>query len=354
MKALKYRGAWDVELDDVPDLHAIGEDDVVVDVKFCGICGTDLGIVSGTYPVARSGVTLGHEASGIVVEAGPAVKTVKTGDRVVINPTPFCGRCRMCQTQRINHCVNKDGTESGVSYDGALAGRYRTTSAFVHAIPDHVSLEAAALTEPLSCVVAGARKIQPSSLAVFTYIFGAGPLGLLYAWVLSLKGLTPIVIERSPARLEFARDRLPEGSQAYGSLADARAQHFGDPKAPLDIVVDTTSTLLEELLPEMACGGTFMSIGLKRHVASIDTMLLADRSISLIGSIDSLHGSFTEAFHLITSGRVPAESLVSHTVPLADFRKGFAAVGCDIDNRRMGPIGEASCKILVMPGEIGG
>jgi L-iditol 2-dehydrogenase len=351
MKALKYRAAWEVELRDVPDLHAVGDDDVVVDVKYCGICGTDLGIVSGTYPVAAGGVTLGHESSGIVAETGPGVTTVAVGDRVVINPTPFCGRCRMCQTQRINHCVNKHGTESGVSYDGALAGRYRTTSAFVHPVPGHLSLAAAALTEPLSCVVAGARKIRPPSLAAFTYVFGAGPLGLLYTWVLSLKGLTPVLVERSPARLQFARERLPDGSGAYASLAEARRHQFGDPAAPLDVVVDTTSVLLEELVPQLACGGTLMSIGLKRHLASIDTMLLADRSLSVIGSIDSLPGSFLEAFNLIASGRIPAERLVSHRVPLADYRTGFAAVGCDIDHRQMSGIDEASCKVLLMPGE---
>ncbi|GIF14161.1 zinc-dependent alcohol dehydrogenase [Actinoplanes teichomyceticus] len=352
MKALTYHSAWDVELRDVPDLHVAGDDDVVVDVRYCGICGTDLGIVSGSYPVAVSGVTLGHEASGIVAEVGSAVTSVAVGDRVVINPTPYCGRCRMCQTQRINHCVNKHGTESGVSYDGAYAGRYRTTSAFVHRVPDRVSLQAAALTEPLSCVVAGARKLQPPSLSAHTYVFGAGPLGLLYTWVLSLKGLTPVLIEHSPARLEFARDRLPDGSAAYQSLEEARSKYFNDPQAPLDVVVDTTSTLLEELFPQMACGGTYMSIGLKEKLASIDTMLLADRSLSVIGSIDSLHGSFVEAFHLITSGRIPAERLVSHVVPLAEYRRGFAALGCDIDGRRMRPADQASCKVLIAPGGV--
>ena len=350
MKALKFTSAWNVDLSEVPDLHATGDDDVVVDIEYCGICGTDLGIVSGSYPVAVPGVTLGHEASGIIAETGAAVTSVAPGDRVVINPTPYCGRCRMCQTQRINHCVNKHGTESGVSYDGAYAGKYRTTSAFVHRVPDDVSLRAAALTEPLSCVVAGARKIQPPSLSAFTYVFGAGPLGLLYTWVLSLKGLTPVVIEHSPARLEFARDRLPDGTAAYASLDEARSEYFKDPQAPIDIVVDTTSALLEDLLPQMACGGTYMSIGLKEKLASIDTMLLADRSLSVIGSIDSLHGSFAEAFHLITTGRIPAERLVSHVIPLDDFKTGFAALGCDIDNKRFGPADQASCKVLIAPG----
>jgi L-iditol 2-dehydrogenase len=121
-------------------------------------------------------------------------------------------------------------------------------------------------------------------------------------------------------------------------------------EGPLDIVVDTTSNLLEELLPRMACGGTFMSIGLKQKQASIDTMLLADRSLSIIGSIDSLHGSFVEAFHLITSGRIPAERLVSHVVPLDDYATGFAALGCDIDARRFGPAEQGSCKVLIAAG----
>ncbi|EPJ34553.1 putative D-xylulose reductase A [Streptomyces afghaniensis 772] len=211
MRALKYHGAWNVALEEVPDLRATGPDDVVVDIRFCGICGTDLGIVSGSYPIAVPGVTLGHEATGVVAECGPAVTNVKVGDRVVINPTPYCGQCRMCRTQRINHCVNKMGTESGVSYDGAFADRFLTTSRFVHVLPDHVSLQAAALTEPLSCVLSGVRKIQPPSMAAYTYVFGAGPLGLLYAWALSLKGLAPAVIETSPERLSFAQDRLPDG-----------------------------------------------------------------------------------------------------------------------------------------------
>ncbi|MET9833434.1 alcohol dehydrogenase catalytic domain-containing protein [Streptomyces sp. NPDC006385] len=333
-------------LEEVPDLRATGPDAVVVDVSYVGICGTDLGIVAGSYPIAVPGVTLGHEATGVVAECGPAVTGVKPGDRVVINPTPYCGTCRMCRTQRINHCVNKMGTESGVSYDGAFADRFLTTSEFVHVLPDHVSLQAAALTEPLSCVLSGVRKIQPPTMAAHTFIFGAGPLGLLYAWALSLKGLAPAVIETAPERLAFAHGRLPDGARAYASLDEARTGHFGDPEAPLDVVVDTTSGLLEELYPLMACGGTFMSIGLKEKRFTIDGMHLADRSLSVIGSIDSLHGSFLEAFHLITSGRVPAERLVSHVVPLSDFRDGFATLGCDIATKSLTPTRSASCKVL--------
>ncbi|WP_206305937.1 alcohol dehydrogenase catalytic domain-containing protein [Streptomyces sp. RFCAC02] len=350
MTALKFRGPWDMALTEVPRLHATGPDDVVVDIAYTGICGTDLGVVSGSYPVAVPGVTLGHESTGIVAETGPEVTSVTVGDRVVINPTPYCGVCRMCRTNRINHCEGKHGTESGISYDGTYAHRYRTTSGFLRRVPDHIPLRAAALTEPLSCVVSGVRKLTPPSLSAHTVVFGAGPLGLLYAWALTLKGLSPVVVENAPARLAFATKVLPASIPAFASLDEARRSHFGDPAAPLDVVVDTTSGLLESLYEELAPGGTFLSIGLKSRAVSLDAMHLADRSLSVIGSIDSLHGSFDEAFHLVTSGRIPVERLVSHVVPIADYEEAFALLGCDIPGRTLTGAGTESCKVLIASG----
>lgn len=349
MLALKYRAPWELDLTDVPDLRAIGPRDVVVDIAYCGICGTDLGIASGSYPIAVPGTTMGHEASGVVSDIGESVTSVQVGDRVVINPTPYCGECRMCRTGRINHCTGKNGLESGVSYDGAFADKFRTTEPFIHRLPDHVSLKAAALTEPLSCVLTGVRKIHPPTMTANTVIFGAGPLGLLYAWALSLRGLRPAVIENSPARLGRANHTLPAGVSAYADLDEARAKHFGSADAPLDVVVDTTSGLLEQLYELIAPGGTFMSVGLKQKQMTIDAMHLADRSLSIIGSIDSLHGSFVEALHLISFGQIPAERLISHTLPLAEYQQAFSLLGCDIVGRDHGTTTAESCKILLQP-----
>ncbi|CUU49785.1 zinc-dependent alcohol dehydrogenase [Clostridium beijerinckii] len=347
MRALKYNGTWDVSLEEVDDLHIINPNDVIVDIKYCGICGTDVGIIAGTYPVAVKGVTLGHESTGIIAEVGSEVKNVKVGDRVVINPTYYCGKCRMCQTLRINHCENKFGTESGVSYDGTYSDRYRTTSDFVYKIPDGVSMKAVTLTEPLSCVITGARKIQPSSMNLNTYVFGAGTMGILYTWALYLKGLTPVVIETSLNRLNYASDCVPQGVKIYSSLEQARTNYFNDPKAPLDIVVDTTSGLLEKLYPEMSCDGIYMSIGLKDKYANINVRELADKSLSIIGSIDSLHGSFLDAFHLITKNIIPAEKLVSHVIPLENYKKAFSILGCDIDSKSMVQPKEKNAKVII-------
>lgn len=347
MRALKYNGTWDVSLEEVADLHVINADDVIVDIKYTGICGTDVGIISGTYPVAVKGVTIGHESTGIIVEVGEDVKNVKVGDRVVINPTYYCGKCRMCKTLRVNHCENKFGTESGVSYNGTFANRYRTTSDFVHKLPDNISLKAATLTEPLSCVITGVKKIQPLTMNVYSYVFGAGPMGILYAWALSLKGIIPVVIEKSEARLEYAKGCLPNRVEIYSSLEEARKEYFNDLKAPLDLVVDTTSGLLEELYAQMACDGIYMSIGLKDKFVSINARELADKSLSIIGSIDSLHGSFIEAFHLITKKVIPAEKIVSHVIPLENYKEAFSILGCDIDSKAIFQSKIKNAKIII-------
>ncbi|MDF2985955.1 MAG: alcohol dehydrogenase [Eubacterium sp.] len=351
MQALKYRNQWDLSLEEVNNLHVTTPYDVIVAVAYCGICGTDVGIVSGEYPVAVKGVTLGHEATGIVAEIGEKVEKVKVGERVVINPTPYCGKCRMCQTLRINHCQNKSGTESGVSYDGTFAGLYKTTQDFVHVLPDNVSLKAGTLTEPLSCILTGLRKIQPATMTAYSYVFGAGPMGLLYVWALSLKGIVPVLIENSPLRLEYAKNCLPNGVKAYASLEAAKSDFFKDPNAPVDLVVDTTSGLLEVLYPQMACGSTYVSIGLKNKKASINTMELADKSLTIMGSIDSMHGSFIEAFHLITKGVIPVEKLVSHTYPINEFTKAFAAIGCNLNQNQMTGTTEPNCKVLIQIGD---
>ncbi|MBT2533972.1 alcohol dehydrogenase catalytic domain-containing protein [Arthrobacter sp. ISL-48] len=350
MRALKYADPWDLRLVEVETLHALRPHDVVVDIHYCGICGTDLGIASGFYPVAQQGVTIGHEATGIVAEVGEKVTNAKVGDRVVINPTPFCGACRMCESRRTNHCTNKMGTESGVSYDGAFADRFLTTQEYVHVLPEDVSLKAAALTEPLACVLGGVRQLDLSLPSPYTFVFGAGPLGLLYVWALSLRGVLPIVIERSEARLRSAGPRLPKGAKIYRSLEEARRSHFHDPEAPLDLVIDTTSGMLMELYPQLACGSTFLSVGLKTQDATIDALQLADRSLTILGSIDSRDGSFSEAFNLIASGLLPAEKLISDVISLEDYERAFSTLGCDIRNQQLGPAPDASCKVLLSIG----
>lgn len=347
MKALKYLDSWNVQLQDVPELECIDPSDVIVDIAVCGICGTDVGIITGDYPVAVSGVTIGHETAGVVSKVGTAVSKFKVGDRVVVNPTYSCQKCRMCETGNPNHCETKAGTEAGVSYDGAFAGQYRAKEDFLIRLDDHVSFAAASLTEPLSCTITGVDKLAITHTNIRAAVIGAGPMGMLYLWVLHHRGVNAFMVEKNQHRYEFARQNLPPSAEIYQDFAEAMQARYPQNSQQIDLVVDTTGHLTEVIFDHLAPGGKLLNIALKDKHATLDVLKIADKSLSIIGSIDSLNNSFERAYAMIRDGHIPAEQLVSHQFSIDEYEKAFKFVGCDIANKTMTPPLNPNCKILL-------
>ena len=167
-----------VEVRDVPK-PVLGPRDVLIKVMAAGVCGSDLHMYHNIqgFPVNRP-VTLGHEYSGIVEEVGSEVRLFHKGDRVVSEtPAYICESCIYCRTGQYNVCPKRRGF--GVLENGAMAEYVKTREAIVHKIPDNVSFEMAALTEP-TCVaynaVAHHSHIRPGDYVV---VFGPGPIGLM-------------------------------------------------------------------------------------------------------------------------------------------------------------------------------
>lgn len=352
MQALKYIQPWKVEITEVPELTCCAPDDVIIKIAVCGICGTDVGIISGHYPVALPGTTLGHETSGVVASVGESVTRFKPGDRVVVNPTYSCQQCRMCQTGNPNHCEMKMGTEAGVSYDGAFAGQYRAKEAFLRQLDDHVSMQAATLTEPLSCTITGVDKLAITHTNIRAAVTGAGPMGMLYLWVLHQRGVEAFMVEKNPHRYQFARNNLPPAARIYDDFEQALEQEYGSRDSQIDLVVDTTGQLTELIFEHLAPGGKLLNVALKDKHATLDVLKIADKSLSVIGSIDSLNNSFERAYAMIRDGLIPADRLVSHEIDFADYQDAFRLVGCDIANRTMAPLEAANCKVLIRLGNM--
>lgn len=325
MKALVFEGPWELGLRRMA-VPRPGAAEVLVRVRATGICGTDLGIIAGAY-AARIPVILGHESAGEVVEVGTDVRDLDVGDRVVIDPTYYCGSCRMCRTGRRNHCARKSSTEAGVSCDGTFASYYRTESRFLYRMPDGLGFDEAALTEPLSCALTGLSRLRlRPDLA--SLVIGAGPMGVLYAHGLALRGLGGAVVEVSPDRRILADEALPPRLAVYGSLDEAVAAASCD--GEFDVIVDTTGQQVQESLGLLAAGGQLLVVGLGRATAVVDPPRMADRSLSLVGSIDSVD-TFSSALGLLAADAVPAHRILTAAMPLTDFKSAFARLGCDID-----------------------
>lgn len=191
---------------------------VKVNVKFTGICGSDVhywehGAI-GDF-VVKSPMVLGHESSGVIEEVGSAVKTLKVGDRVAMEPGIPCRRCIRCREGKYNLCLEMVFAATP-PYDGTLAKYYVLPEDFCYKLPDNVPLEYGALVEPLSVGVHITRQadIKPGESVV---VFGCGPVGLLCMAVAKGFGASKIVaVDINEDRLAFA--------QQYAATHTFRAQ----------------------------------------------------------------------------------------------------------------------------------
>lgn len=338
MHALTYGSPWNISLEEKPDPPTPVGDQVLVRLRASGICGTDIGIISGQYP-AEPSVTLGHESSGEVKAIGAEVRALRIGDRVVIDPTYFCSHCYMCRTGRPNHCTHKAGTETGVTRDGTFSPYYTTQERFLYKIADDVSFEAAALSEPLSCALTGVGVLRTRP-DLRTVVLGAGPMGILYTHALRTRAISGAVVELSAPRLALARQAIPRGWVCSETVPEGR----------FDLVVDTTGVLCGEVFPRLERGGQFLAVGLRQYTFPIDMRRVADESLTIVGSIDSLDNSFATAAHLINSKAIPAESIVTHRLDLSKYVEGFGLLGCDLTRKRHDNCASA-IKVVLRPGQ---
>jgi threonine dehydrogenase-like Zn-dependent dehydrogenase len=190
MLAATFLGKHDVKIGDrsVPD---IADDEILVRVAACGICGTDLHIYEGEVPLARLPVIAGHEFCGTVERVGSSVTGLAVSDRVAIEPNLFCGRCHYCRTGKKHFCVNWAGI--GLTRDGGFAEFASVPHHAAYKIPEKVSFQSGAFFEPVACVLHGIERVglTPGDTVV---ICGAGSIGLLFVQLLRRSGAGRIVV----------------------------------------------------------------------------------------------------------------------------------------------------------------
>jgi fructokinase len=336
MPALVYAGPLaGVELTTRPVPEISGVDDVLVRVSATGVCGTDRGILLGNFP-AVSGVILGHEAVGEVAAVGPAVSSLRPGDRVVINPTYYCGTCRPCRQGSPAHCQAKEGREIGVDCDGTMAGYIALPERFAHRLPEGMSLRRASQVEPLACVLNNLAAASPRP-GDYILVWGAGPIGTLCAFVLAAQGARVSLAERDPQRADLARSILP-----------ARVSVSAGPTEGLrpDVIIDTVGTLLEDALDRIENGGTVVVMGEREGVgATVAIRSLVTRGLRIVGAGPYSPRDFKLALDL--ARELPLEALITHELPLERHAEGFGLLAA-------GPLtegGYGAMKVLLISNE---
>jgi len=325
MKAIVYNGAWDIQLKEREEPVITAADEVIVEIKATGICGTDLSIISGEYN-ASPRVIIGHESAGIIVAKGEGVETCSIGQRVIIDPTFYCGYCENCRKGLRNHCLLKSSTEAGVSIDGTFTKYFKTTKQFIYPLNDNIPFEQGAMSEPLSCVLTAVKKLAVTPY-MRTAILGGGPIGLLFYMALTQHGIQEgVVYEASRDRIKLIEENnvLSKNWKIEPSFIPQKNQY--------DLIIDTTGSLLEKSMQSIADGGKICMMGLRNNQQTINAREIADRSISIIGSIDSMD-TFRHAVDLINKGNLGLEKIITNEYGLDDFESAIKDLGCDVGTK---------------------
>jgi len=330
MKAAVLAGKQTIRIEDrpVPEVQA-GE--VLMQVKACGICGTDIhAVFSGDfYPI---GTVFGHECAGIVAAVGPDVSVARVGDRVVVSPAPPCGVCIHCRNGRDNLCGNhlEDAIGSSTDRPGACAEfiRIPKPDQMIHPLPDSISFEQGSLVEPLAVAFHSVRqsRLQPGDAAV---VLGAGPIGLGVVQFLRFCGAGRIIVlELSEKRAEMARrfgaDVTVNPMEIGSGVAEKIRSLTHDCGA--EVVYECTGVpqVFKDALQYARSGGQVVAIGVIDKETPIDAFALLTREIDIKGSMCYTAAEFQMVIDFIERGRIDTDRMISDVIALEDLAdKGF-------------------------------
>ena len=290
----------------------INPDEVLIKVKKCGICGSDIGSYL-TGAMESQQIILGHEFSGEIVELGEKVKKLKVGDRVTANPNVPCLDCYYCNHGLENMCIFYT---IGVTHDGALSEFVKVRADRIHKLPDSVSFEEAALVEPLSN---GVQAVRMSGLRVGdnAAVFGAGPIGLVTILALKAAGASYIyVIEPIEAKQKMALELGAD--EVFDPKRWSKIIKLTNKIGP-DYVFDCVG-IPETIMTSMQLvkmGGTIIIIGMHPETFEMKGFLqFMTKNLTMKGMYLVDQESFSTAIRLIEQKKVDVLPLITKRITL--------------------------------------
>lgn len=314
MKAAVINSNNQVSIENVPD-PAINSDEVLVDVKYCGICASDINpFYESQY---NPGTIMGHELAGEIVEVGNDITDWKVGQRVVSMAYGACQSCYWCHKGEPNMCINKYWIGLGFN-PGAFAELCKVKSNMLYAIPDNVSYKDAAITEPLSVALHAIRLAHPN-IGEKATILGVGSVGMLLAQALRIIGVFDIVvIDKIEKRLKTAKSL---GISAALTLDEADPDRvkalIGDfPELVFDCAGAPSSVQYGADLIKRH--GRLILVGLSSAPVTLNAKEWSRKELSLQVSM-AYTDEFQLALELLGNNKINVSSVVSHVIDLAEL-----------------------------------
>jgi len=316
-----------VELLEVPK-PTPGHGQAVVEVKAAGVCGSDIHFFRGRYDAyLNPPVILGHEFSGTIAELGEGVDGLQVGSRVTVEThAKVCGRCIFCNTGQYNLCMNR--VAFGYGTNGAFTSYVAAPSNRIHELPENISFDEGALTEPVAVVHHATVDRTPLVPGCSVVILGPGPIGLLVLQMVKRMGagftaVTGLAPDRR--RLELAEKlgadlTIDVGNEDAVVKVRKVTREYG-----ADVVFETSGSApaMRQAIQMVRNGGQITRIGHGAGEMRVDLDPITVRQITMQGTFSHTWGNWEGALQAVSSGEVSVKDLITHRFPISEWKRSF-------------------------------
>ncbi|MGI6667948.1 MAG: 2,3-butanediol dehydrogenase [Acetivibrionales bacterium] len=347
MKAARWHGKLDIRVEDVPE-PVPGKGEVVIKVKRCGICGTDIhDYMSGPHSIpvdkpdpltgAKAPVIMGHELCGEVAELGPGVEGWSIGDRVVIAPLQNCGKCYFCQRALYQLCVMQAGLGLQ-TYWGGFAEYCLVKDYQLKRMPDHMTDEQGAMVEPTCLAMYGIRRgnLQPGDTVL---ISGGGPMAVLTMMCSYAAGASKVYMtEKHPVRIKTMLEL--GATEVFNVTTDDVLSEIRERTDGLgvDIAFECTGSEsgINLCFDAIRKRGMFVMSGLSLGQVKVSPWSWALKDINMVGLWCCNNYDYDTIIRLVADNKIPSTRLITKTIKLDDIvEEGFEALARNKEKKEM-------------------
>ncbi len=330
MKAAVVEKPNVLSIKEVP-VPEITEDEVLIKVKYTGICGTDWSIYTGKYSADKLPLIPGHEFSGVIEKVGKNARNLKEGDRVTADINMSCGVCFYCKKGQSLMC--KEFTQLGIHTNGTYAEYVKAPWKLVHKLPASLDFLKGAFIEPVSCVIHSAKAMQiPIGSSVV--VLGSG-LGILHGALARLRGAAPvIVVGKNEKKLKIAKDLGADHIINIKNVGDAveEVKKLTEGRGA-DYVVESVGTpaTYEQAFRMVRQGGTLVAFGITGENDTITMrpyeFVLGEKKVT--GSCAGVGSDWDDSIALLSHGRIDVQKMFSMIVPLEELEVALKQLRTD-------------------------
>jgi len=322
MKAAVWYGGKDIRIEDVPK-PKIRNDEVLVKVKVAGICGSELHAYEGVSQRRTPPLVMGHEFAGEVAEIGKDVKNLKLGERIAVDPLKRCGVCTPCVRGQGNVCRNVK--LFGLHTSGAFAEYVAVPALNCYVLPDHVTYEEGAMTEPLSVALRAVNNTDVK-LGDTVVVIGAGIIGLSILQAAKAAGAGRLVAtDVVDYRLDFAKSLgadITINSMTEDAVSRIMELTNG---SGADVVFEAVGleATVQQGLNMLAIGGKLTVVGMMSKTMTLNVLSIVPRELQVKGSYVYTSDDFRRGFNYIVNRKIDMKPLITNVLPLEKTREGF-------------------------------